>query len=264
MKLDMERLAGTVAIIGAGPGDPELMTLRAHRLLACADVVLCDRLVSRAILDACPPHTRIIDVGKDPNGKHTSQSVINHLLAKEARGGAFVVRLKGGDPFVFGRGGEEGIHLAEQGIDFEIVPGVSSAVGVPGRVGIPVTHRGVSTHFTVVTGMGTDGPPIETWRALGATGGTIVVLMGVRQIADITAELIAGGRAASTPAALVQEGTTEREFVVESTLGSIAKCAVELGVASPAVLVVGDVVALRRQLDGRLDWPALQALETVG
>ncbi len=264
MKLDLHNLAGRVAIVGAGPGDPELMTLRAHRLLARADVVLCDRLVNPEVLEICPERARVLDVGKDPAGKRTSQAVINHLMVKEARGGNFVVRLKGGDPFVFGRGGEEAAYLQEHDVPFEVVPGISSAVGVPARAGIPVTHRGVSTHFTVVTGMGTGGPPIETWRALGATGGTIVVLMGVGQLAEIAAALIAGGRAATTPAALVQEGTTDRELTVEATIATIAECAAELGIGSPAVLVVGEVVALRRQLGGRLEWPALRALETVG
>ena len=262
MKLDLDNLNGRVAIVGAGPGDPELMTLRAHRLLARADVVLCDRLVNREILDVCPQRARVIDVGKNPDGRKTSQEVINHLLVKEARGGNFVVRLKGGDPFVFGRGGEEGLHLRKHGVEFEIVPGISSAVGVPARAGIPVTHRGVSTHFTVVTGMGMGEAPAETWRALGGAGGTIVVLMGVRNLPDIVAELIAGGRDAATPAAMVQEGTTDREFVVEATLGTIAGRAEELGISSPAVLVVGDVVSLRGQLAGQTQWPF--ALETVG
>lgn len=264
MKLDFGDLAGKVAIVGAGPGDPELMTLRAHRLLARADVVLCDRLVNSEILAICPEQARIIDVGKNPDGRATSQEVINHLLSKEARGGAFVVRLKGGDPFVFGRGGEEALHLAAHGILFEVVPGVSSAVGVPGRVGIPVTHRGIATHFTVVAGMGSDGTLPDAWRALGAAGGTIVVLMGVRNLREIAGELRAGGRAGATPAALIQEGTTEREFVVESTLDRIADVAEELGVTSPAVLVVGDVVALRHQLGGVLRSEAFPMLETVG
>lgn len=262
MKLGLSNLNGRVAIIGAGPGDPELMTLRAHRLLARADVVLCDRLVNREILDIVPERARVLDVGKDPNGKKTSQAVINALMVKEARGGNFVVRLKGGDPFVFGRGGEEGVHLSEHNIEFEVVPGISSAVGVPARAGIPVTHRGVSTHFTVVTGMGMEGAPTDTWRKLGATGGTIVVLMGVRNLAEITAELIAGGRDAATPAAMIQQGTTAAELVVEATLGTIVGRTDELGIASPAVLVVGDVVALRAQLGGRLHWPI--ELETVG
>ena len=264
MKLALHELAGCVAIVGAGPGDPELMTLRACRLLERADVVLCDRLVNPEILAICRDGARVIDVGKDPAGKSTSQAVINHLLVKEARSGQFVVRLKGGDPFVFGRGGEEAIYLRECGIDFEVVPGVSSAIGVPGSAGIPVTHRGVSTHVTIVTGMGSAGPPAETWRALGATGGTIVVLMGVRHLVEIATELIAGGREASTPAALVQDGTTENEVVLEAPLGAIAESARRGGISSPAILVVGEVVALRQQLGGRLEWSALRGLETAG
>lgn len=261
MKLDLDNLSGTVAIVGAGPGDPELMTLRAHRLLARADVVLCDRLVHGEILQPCRDDVRFIDVGKSPDGKRTSQDVINHLLVKEARGGNFVVRLKGGDPFVFGRGGEEALHLRKHGVDFEIVPGISSCVGVPERAGIPVTHRGVSTHFTVVTGMGTDGPPEEAWRKLAGTGGTLVVLMGVRQLKNIVAALVAGGRDPRTPAAIVQEGTTPNQLSVEGTLATIAERAEQVGVSSPAVIIIGDVVSLRQKIAGReKPWPALQTV----
>lgn len=263
MKLNLDNLAGTVAIVGAGPGDPELLTLRAHRLLAHADVVLCDRLVNRAVLGVCPPEVRVIDVGKDPSGRSTSQDVINHLLLKEARSGAFVVRLKGGDPYVFGRGAEEGAYLHSHGVDFEVVPGISSAVGVPASAGIPVTLRGVSNHFTVVTGMGAHEAPEETWEALGATGGTVVVLMGVARLAEISAALMRGGRDGATPAALVQEGTTSREVVAEATLATIARRAQELGVRSPAVLVVGDVVSHRDALGARV-WSDEQLFETVG
>lgn len=263
MKLDLNNLAGRAAIVGAGPGDPELLTLRAHRLLAHADVVLCDRLVNRAVLDVCPPDVRIIDVGKDPNGRSTSQDVINHLLLKEARSGAFVVRLKGGDPFVFGRGAEEGAYLHAHGVEFEVVPGISSSIGAPASAGIPVTLRGVSNHFTVVTGMGAHEAPEQTWEALGATGGTIVVLMGIGRLTEIAAALMRGGRAGTTPAALVQEGTTSREVVAEATLATIAATATRLRVRPPAVLVVGEVVRHREAL-GALSWSEEQLLETVG
>ena len=144
---------GKVAIVGGGPGDPELITVKAHRMLRRADVVLFDNLVDQRLLDLCPRDARLIDVGKIPGKKRTSQQVINGLLAKEASQGAFVVRLKGGDPFVFGRGGEEAIYLKERGIEFEVVPGISSCVGAPSAAGVPVTHRGVTTHFSVITGM---------------------------------------------------------------------------------------------------------------
>jgi uroporphyrin-III C-methyltransferase len=248
VKLQLDDLAGKVAVVGAGPGDPELLTIRAHRLLRRADVVLCDRLVHRDILDACRDGVRVIDVGKKPGGKKTSQAVIQHLLVKEARSGNFVVRLKGGDPFVFGRGGEEVTHLREHNVAFEVVPGVSSCIGVPERAGIPVTHRGVSTHFTVVTGMGKDGPIAETWERIGATGGTVVVLMGIRQLPHVAAALIRGGRATDTPAAIVQQGTTENEIVVRGPLTQIAELAREAQISSPAVVVVGDVVSLRDRI----------------
>lgn len=248
MKLQLAELSGKVAIVGAGPGDPELLTLRAHRLLARADVVFCDRLVHRDILTGCREGARIIDVGKNPRGRKTSQEVIEHLLVKEARSGHFVVRLKGGDPFVFGRGGEEAIHLREHGIAFEIVPGVSSCIGVPERAGIPVTHRGVSTHFTVVTGMGKSGPIDQTWEQLGGAGGTVVILMGVRQLPNVAAALMRGGRAASTPAAIVGQGTTDDEVVVQGALDEIAELAERARISSPAVTIVGDVVALRDRI----------------
>lgn len=257
MKLDFADLKGKVAIVGAGPGDPELLTLRAHRLLARADVVLCDNLVHSDILQVCRDDVRLIDVGKIPGGKQTSQEVINHLLVKEARGNNFVVRLKGGDPFVFGRGGEEAMHLGTHGIDCEIVPGISSCIAAPENAGIPVTHRGVTTHFTVVTGMGRDGALPETWEKLGATGGTVVVLMGIGRLPLIAESLMRGGRAGSTPAAIVQEGTTEHQIVVEGTLDTIAERAVEVGVSSPAVVVIGDVVALRDSIASKTWAPGI-------
>ena len=222
MKLCLDDLKGRVAIVGAGPGDPELLTLRAHRLLARADVVLCDNLVHPDLLAVCRDDVRILDVGKIPGGKQTGQEVINHLLVKEARGGSFVVRLKGGDPFVFGRGGEEAMYLSAHDIEFEVVPGISSSIAVPERAGIPVTHRGVTTHFTVVTGMGARGPLDATWEELGAIGGTLVVLMGIGQLENICAALVRGGRPARTPVAIVQEGTTENQIVVEATLATVA------------------------------------------
>ena len=254
MKLDLDQLRGKVAIVGAGPGDPELLTLRAHRLLARADVVLCDRLVNREILSACRDGVRIIDVGKTPGGQRTSQAVINHLLAKEARDDNFVVRLKGGDPFVFGRGSEEALHLREVGIDFEVVPGITSAIGVPERAGIPVTHRGVADHFSVVTGTVRQGANRAAWRSLATSGGTIVGMMCVRHLAQISSDLVAAGRDAATPAALIHRGTTDAEVTVDGTLADIAERAVEAAIASPAVLVVGDVVALRQSLCSGAIW----------
>ncbi len=249
MSRALSNLKGTVAIVGAGPGDPELMTVRAVRLLARADVVLVDNLVGSDILDGCRRDARIIDVGKIPRGRQTSQDVINALLVKEARGGNFVVRLKGGDPFVFGRGGEEAAYLRRHDVDFEVVPGISSCIAVPEVAGIPVTHRGVSTHFTVVTATAVGDELDLTWKDLAETSGTLVILMGVRRLPDITAALVAHGRPASTPAAIIRAGTTPQQVVVEGVLGDLAVRAREAGVESPAVIVIGDVVALRREID---------------
>lgn len=240
-----------VALIGAGPGDPELLTIKAGRLLASAEVVLYDNLVSDEILALCPDGARLINVGKIPGGKATGQEVINALLIKEARQGARVVRLKGGDPFVFGRGGEEAIALAEQGIPCEIVPGISSCIAAPAAANIPVTHRHVSTHFTVVTGMSARSEQDdleESWEKIAAAGGTIVFLMGVKKLEKIISRVLAAGRDASTPAAIVRQGTRQNQEVVTGTLADIAWKVRQAGIRSPAVFVVGEVVALRDQL----------------
>ncbi len=240
---------GRVCLVGAGPGDPELLTLRAKRRLEQADVVFFDNRANPAILDFCSPQARRVDVGKIPRGKRTSQAVINALLAKEARQGNRVVRLKGGDPFVFGRGGEEAMYLRERGIAVEVVPGISSCIGVPGAAGIPVTHRGVSTHFSVVTGMSAQQDQAalaHTWRQLAEAGGTLVFLMGVSRLADIVEVLDVGGLAPATPAALVEAGTTAHTRVVEATLATIVAKAARTQVRPPATLVVGGVVGLRQ------------------
>ena len=186
--------AVSVALVGAGPGDPDLLTLKAARLLATAEVVVHDALVGDGVLALIPARRERIDVGKRP-GRPTPQELISALLVELGRQGRRVVRLKGGDPFVFGRGGEEAEALADAGVPFEIVPGITSSVAAPAAAGIPVTHRGVSAAFTVVTGHRRAGEPDVDWRSLAKVGGTIVVLMGVSQRATIAAELIAGGLA---------------------------------------------------------------------
>ncbi len=248
MKLDLNQpISGKVAIVGAGPSDPELMTLRAVRLLGRADVVLVDALVDSRVLTFCPD-ARVIDVGKRPGGRATGQEVINALLVKEAKSGNFVVRLKGGDPFVFGRGGEEALALAEQGIDFEIVPGISSSVAAPQAAGIPVTHRGVTTHFSVVAGHGAGGVDAlrPAWRDLAKAGGTLVVLMGVKNLPHIVEAVMEGGRDPLTPCAIVHRGTTEDQYVVEAPLAQLVDVAHAAQVASPATIVIGEVVNLRQ------------------
>ena len=228
-----------VFLVGAGPGDPELLTVRAARLLASADVVVHDALVSDAVLALAPPTAELIDVGKRP-GRGVPQDLINLLLVQLAQAGRTVVRLKGGDPFVFGRGGEEAQALAEAGIAVEVVPGISSAVGAPAAAGIPVTYRGMSASFTVVTGHRQHGETPVNWAALAQAGGTIVVLMGVAQRGLIAAELIEGGLAATTPVAAIHRASTAAEQVTRCTLDALGATEVK----SPATLVIGPVAAL--------------------
>jgi len=235
----------TVYLVGAGPGDPGLLTRRGAKLLARADVVLHDRLVSPAVLDLVPPGATLIDVGKDPDapeGGGARQEEIARLLVEHGRRSAVVVRLKGGDPFLFGRGGEEIEVLAREGIPWEVVPGVTSAFGVPASAGIPVTQRGLASSVTVVTGRvgepGPDGGP--DWEALARTEGTLVILMGMTTRGAIAEALLRGGRSPDTPVAVIERGTTPSERMVRTTLAGLA--GVDLG--PPAVIVVGPVVAL--------------------
>ncbi|GHJ38834.1 uroporphyrinogen-III C-methyltransferase [Streptomyces sp. TS71-3] len=233
-----------VALVGGGPGDPELITVRGRRLLAEADVVIADRLGPRDLLDELPPHVEVIDAAKIPYGRYMAQEAINNALIEHAKAGRAVVRLKGGDPFVFGRGMEEVQALAAAGIACTVVPGISSTISVPGAVGIPVTHRGVAHEFTVVSGhvAPDDERSLVDWEALAALRGTLVVLMGVDKIGSIAAALIAHGRPADTPVALVQEGTTATQRRVDATLGTVGEVARSEQVKPPAVIVIGPVV----------------------
>jgi uroporphyrin-III C-methyltransferase len=239
-------VSGIVYLVGAGPGDPELMTVRGLRCLRAADAVLYDRLVSREILAEIPPTAERIDVGKETGHSQWGQEDINGLLVSLAREGRTVVRLKGGDPFVFGRGGEEALACRAAGIPCEVVPGVSSAVSVPALAGIPVTHRGVAGSFAVVTGHCMGGDRVD-WQALARLD-TLVVLMGLARLPELAALLQSHGRAADTPAAVISRGTLPDERVVAGTLADIAERAAEAGLAAPATLVVGEVVRLREQL----------------
>jgi uroporphyrin-III C-methyltransferase / precorrin-2 dehydrogenase / sirohydrochlorin ferrochelatase len=235
---------GTVVLVGGGPGDPELITVKGRRLLAAADVVIADRLSPGLLLDELRSDAEVVDASKIPYGPARTQDEINRLLVTHARAGRFVVRLKGGDPFVLGRGGEELLACAEAGIPVSVVPGVTSAVAAPAAAGIPVTHRGVSAEFTVVSGhIDPDDPTsLVDWEALGRSRGTLCVLMGVRNLASITERLIAGGRPSETPVAVIQEATTDRQRVVRATLATIAAAVDAAGIRPPAVAVVGDVV----------------------
>jgi uroporphyrin-III C-methyltransferase len=228
----------SVALVGAGPGDPDLLTVKAARLLAEAEVVVHDALVGDGVLALVPPTAELIDVGKRP-GRPVPQELISTLLVDLGRQGKRVVRLKGGDPFVFGRGGEEVLALLDAGLPFEIVPGITSSIAAPMAAGVPVTHRGVSAAFTVVTGHRRDGEPDVDWSSLAKVGGTIVVLMGVTQRAEIAAELMAGGLPADTPVAAVRSATTDNEVVLRCSLAELAK----VEIASPSVIVIGAVAA---------------------
>ncbi|MFF0012377.1 uroporphyrinogen-III C-methyltransferase [Streptomyces sp. NPDC005374] len=235
-----------VALVGGGPGDPDLITVRGRRLLAEADVVIADRLGPRDLLAELPPHVEVIDAAKIPYGRFMAQEAINNALIEHAKQGKSVVRLKGGDPYVFGRGMEELHALAEAGIPCTVVPGISSSISVPGAAGIPVTHRGVAHEFTVVSGhvAPDDERSLVDWPSLAKLTGTLVILMGVDKIGRIAETLMAHGKSPDTPVALVQEGTTAAQRRVDATLATVGEVVVAQEVKPPAVIVVGEVVAV--------------------
>ncbi|MGE5620331.1 MAG: uroporphyrinogen-III C-methyltransferase [Sphingomonadaceae bacterium] len=244
-------MAGRVYLVGAGPGDPGLLTLQGAEVLGLADVVVFDRLANPSLLDEYLPRSaERIYAGKAP-GQHTlEQDDINRVLVEKAREGKTVVRLHGGDPFVFGRGGEEALALAAAGIPFEVVPGITSAIAAPAYAGIPVTHRGENSSFAVVTGHEDPTKPESalSWEKLATAAGTLVFLMGVRNLPTIAQRLMEHGRAPDTPVALIRWGTWPRQETLVGTLGDIADGVAEAGFRSPAVIVVGDVVRLRESL----------------
>jgi uroporphyrin-III C-methyltransferase len=241
--------SGKVYLVGSGPGDPDLLTVRARRLLSEADVVLHDKLPGPDIIELIPEERRE-DVGKRARGERTSQQYTNERMSELAHEGKTVVRLKGGDPFVFGRGGEEMVYLAKNGVPFEVVPGVTSAIAGPGVTGIPVTHRDYASSVSFVTGH--EDPTKEEsaidWEALAATGGTIVVLMGVGKLPDYTQALLDAGMDPDTPVALVERGTWPGQQVASGTLGTIVDARDEVGIEPPAVTVIGDVAAERQRV----------------
>jgi uroporphyrin-III C-methyltransferase/precorrin-2 dehydrogenase/sirohydrochlorin ferrochelatase len=235
-----------VALVGGGPGDPDLITVRGRRLLAQADVVVADRLAPAALLEELPPSVEVVDAAKIPYGRAASQDAINELLVSHARAGRFVVRLKGGDPFVFGRGFEEVLACAAAGVPVTVVPGVTSAFAVPAAADVPVTHRGVAHEVVVVSGHVAPGDPasLVDWPALARLRGTLVLLMAVERIGLFATALATGGRAADTPVTVVQEGTTRGQRVVRSTLDKVADDVAAEGIRPPAVVVIGPVAAL--------------------
>ena len=242
---------GFVSLVGAGPGDPDLLTVKGLRLLRQADVVAYDRLANPVLLKECRTDAELIFVGKHGEGVHPSvpQGRINTLLIDKALAGKQVVRLKGGDPFIFGRGGEEALELHRAGVPFEVVPGVSSAVAAPAYAGIPVTHRHVSASVAIIAGHEDPlkGPSSHDWEALSKID-TLVVLMGLGRLGAITETLLGCGKNADTPAAVVRWGTTAEQETVTGTLATIAADVRRAGITAPATLVIGEVVRLRDEL----------------
>ena len=239
---------GKVYLTGAGPGDIELLTIKAHRVIQKADVIIYDRLANRAILEMAKDGCEFVYVGKS-DGKHTlPQDEINELIYQSALKYESVVRLKGGDPFVFGRGGEEALYLYEREIPYEVIPGITSAVSVPAYAGIPVTHRGVATSFRVVTGNESSNKQSSQiqWENFRSDDETIVFLMGLHNLQKIASKLIEIGKDADYPCAVISKGTTDKQQVITGTLENIATKA--KGVDTPALIVVGKVVKLREQL----------------
>jgi uroporphyrin-III C-methyltransferase len=241
-----ERQNGRVYLIGAGPGDPELLTLKAVRALGEADVVLIDDLVDRRVLEYAP-RARVVPVGKRGGCRSTPQQFIERLMVRLARRGHVVARVKGGDPFVFGRGGEEALVLAAAGIECRVIPGITSGVGVPAALGIPVTHRDLARGVTFVTAHTRDGNGPD-WAALARTGTTLVIYMGMQRIGEIAAALGAAGMSA-TPAAVIERGTTENERSVIGNVANMAGLAAAAGLGSPALIVIGEVVRLARTVE---------------
>jgi uroporphyrin-III C-methyltransferase len=249
---------GKVYLVGSGPGDPELLTLKARRLIDSADVVVYDQLPGKMILDSIPAGTERIDAGKHAGDHTLRQDEINTVIIEKAREGKNVVRLKGGDPYMFGRGGEEAQELIEAGIEFEVVPGITSAIAAPAYAGIPVTHRDHASMVTFVTGH--EDPTKEEsaldWETLARFDGTIVIFMGVKMLERNVGELIKNGKDPQTPVALIERGTRPDQRVTIGVLGNIASIAKEKKVKAPAITVIGNVVKLHDELGEQLlsDW----------
>jgi uroporphyrinogen III methyltransferase/synthase len=240
---------GKVYLVGAGPGDPDLITRKGLRLIQQADVIIYDRLIPLELLDEARPTAEFANAGKAPTKHRLSQDDINDAIVNHALAGKTVVRLKGGDPFVFGRGGEEALICAQYGIPFEVVPGVSSAFAVPAYAGIPLTHRNVSSSFTILTGHEDPTKPETSipYETLAQSNGTLVILMGARQLSQIVSRLIDAGLDPDTPAAVIEWGTTPDQRVVEGTARTIPQIAIDADIQPPALTIIGEVVRLREQ-----------------
>jgi uroporphyrin-III C-methyltransferase/precorrin-2 dehydrogenase/sirohydrochlorin ferrochelatase/uroporphyrin-III C-methyltransferase len=250
-----------VALVGAGPGDPELLTLKALRLIQNAEVVVYDRLVSAEIMAMVPPSAERVYAGKQSAAHHLPQHEINDLLIGLGRSGRRVVRLKGGDPFVFGRGSEEAEALAGAGIPFEVVPGISSASGCTTYAGIPLTHRGLAQGVRLVTGHWREGQALDyDWARLADPGCTLVIYMGLTHLTEITGKLLEAGLPADTPAAAVENGTTPRQRRVLGTLATLPERVAAAGMKPPTLIIIGHVVSLA----GQLDWYGAEHPEAAG
>lgn len=241
--------AGSIAIVGAGPGDPELITIKAMKCLNEADIILYDRLVNEELLNYAKEGVILIYCGKSPGQHSMAQGEINELLIQYAKDGHKVVRLKGGDPFIFGRGGEEALAAVKAGISYEVIPGITSAIGVAASTGIPLTHRGVAASFAVVTGSRCpeNNAPIR-WNQLAHSVDTLVIYMGVSQLSQIREQLIKHGKDIQTPIALIENGTTFNQRTVTGTLENIDKLAAAMKINNPALIIIGEVVRMREQL----------------
>ena len=238
-----------VFLVGAGPGDPDLLTVKAVRLLKEAEVVVLDRLISKDILKLIPPGTSCIYAGKAPGKHYVSQDEINEMLVKLAKSGRKIVRLKGGDPFIFGRGGEEALYLVEHGIGFEVVPGVSAGSGCGASIGIPLTHRGLSTGVRFVTGHSRDNGKLNlNWKSLADADTTLVIYMGLGTIKEVSANLMDAGLPGSTPAAAVEKGTSGDQRLLTTTLGELPTRVLEEEFRPPTLFIIGKVVSLAKRL----------------
>ncbi|MBC7951655.1 MAG: uroporphyrinogen-III C-methyltransferase [Rhodospirillaceae bacterium] len=252
---DQNPRIGSVALVGAGPGDPDLLTVKALRLIQQAETVVYDRLVSAEIMALLPHGATRIYAGKQAANHHLDQTEINQLLIRLAREGHRVLRLKGGDPFVFGRGSEEALELARAGIPFEVVPGISSASGCTTYAGIPLTHRGLAQGVRLLTGHWREGHALDyDWAQLADPDCTLVVYMGLSHLPEIATRLMEAGLPAQTPAAAVENGTTPRQRRVLGTLATLPALAAEAGLKPPTLIIIGQVVSLA----GELDWEAIQ------
>ncbi|WP_208587641.1 uroporphyrinogen-III C-methyltransferase [Gracilibacillus suaedae] len=244
---------GKVFLIGAGPGDPDLITVKGLRTIQEADVILYDRLVNKQLLQNVKPEADLIFCGKFPSLHLKNQEMINQLLVKYGQEDKNVVRLKGGDPFVFGRGAEEAAVLAKNGVDYEVVPGITSGIAVPAYAGIPVTHREIGRSFAMITGH-LNNEEIN-WKQLASSVDTIAVYMGVKNLPFIVEKLMEGGKSVNTPIAIIQEGTTENQKVIIGNLQTIVDLAEQDMIQNPAMIIVGEVVKIRKQL---ADWKEVQ------